>query len=502
LYPETPGRFFSFSPLTPFELNSHRHITFTLWTAQLLRIPNILPQKIQPTHFYKNTIQNMMYTPVSLLALVGAAQAHMSMFYPPPLGAAPSINKQSTTIDKEFNYPLGCCGSDGGDSEPSPGLCRGYLDKFDTEEASVTWQPGQDAYFQLTDHSYDPNAPGSTHYGGSCQVGFSVDKGKTWKLAASYHGACPLHTEDGSPEAQTFDFKVPNNMPEGDALFNWIWLNREHEAFSNCAKVNIASGSGSPAQPAKPSQSATTPKPPSQSYGSEPKPSQAPAQPQQPEDDGEETVPSATTPCPTTTGRPGSGPRPTPSPEDSEDNESSDDSEGSEDNEDSEDSEESNDSEGSDDTEDSDNSGDSEDSEGSETYDASEESSQPRPHREVKQGVRRYTVDGHSCECRREPLSSRCYCASASSSKRAAIEKKALRMHRRTLYKRVDACDWATAPPMEVSYFTSDAKCAPNAKSLMPDSDEFELGWDVSCGVVEGDGEYKIKMMECNMYGA
>jgi hypothetical protein len=117
---------------------------------------------------------------------------------------------------------------------------------------------------------------------------------------------------------------------------------------------------------------------------------------------------------------------------------------------------------------------------------------------------RRYQVDGHSCECRREALNSRCYCDADDSTpeKRAAVEKQALRMHRRTLYKRVDACDWATAPAMEVSYYTIDAKCAPNAKNLMPDSDTFELGWDVKCGVVQGDGEYKIKMMDCNMYGA
>ena len=48
-------------------------------------------------------------------------------------------------------------------------------------------------------------------------------------MAASYHGACPHATEDGSPEAQTFDFKVPTGMPEGDAIFGWVWLNREHE---------------------------------------------------------------------------------------------------------------------------------------------------------------------------------------------------------------------------------------------------------------------------------
>lgn len=216
----------------------------------------------------------------------------------------------------------------------------------------------------------------------------------------------------------------------------------------NCAKVKITGGSGSttPSNPSTPAQSGTAPQPPSQSYGSKPAPSQAPTQPQTPEDTEEE-------------------------PENTDD---------SEDVEDVEDSDES-------------------DSEG-------DWSKKPwwayKPHREVKQGARRYTVDGHSCECRREPGNSRCYCETTDSEKRAVIEKKALRIHRRTLYKRVDACDWNSAPAMEVSYYTSDAKCAPNAKILTPESDNFELGWDVSCGVVEGDGEYKIKMMECNMYGA
>ena len=72
-------------------------------------------------------------------------------------------------------------------------------------------------------------------------------------------------------------------------------------------------------------------------------------------------------------------------------------------------------------------------------------------------------------------------------------------MHRRTFYKRVDACDWNSAPAMEVSYYTPDANCAPNAKAHMPKSDAFELGWDVSCGVVEGQSEFEIKMMSCAM---
>lgn len=122
-----------------------------------------------------------------------------------------------------------------------------------------------------------------------------------------------------------------------------------------------------------------------------------------------------------------------------------------------------------------------------------------RPHQKVKAGTRRYAVDGSRCECRRDELTlaARCFCDSTNK----AVERKALRMHRRTLYKRVDACDWNSAPNMEVSYYTPDANCAPNAKANMPESDTFELGWDVNCGVVEGLSEYEIKTMSCDMYG-
>lgn len=166
---------------------------------------------------------------ISLLALAGAAQAHMSLWYPPALGAAKEANKESKTTngDPELNFPLGCCDSDGQPTEPSPGVCRGHLDLFDKEDAQVTWQAGQQAYFQISDHTYTADAPGGTHYGGSCQVGFSVDKGKTWKVAASYNGNCPLRGKSGAPEVQTFDFTVPTGMPEGKALFAWVWLNRK-----------------------------------------------------------------------------------------------------------------------------------------------------------------------------------------------------------------------------------------------------------------------------------
>lgn len=444
----------------------------------------------------------MIYTnALSVLALAGAAHAHMSMYYPAPLGGAPSINPQSTgKLDTTFNFPLGCCGEDGGDSLDSPGICRGHLDKYDTEHATVTWKPGQDAFFQLTAYSYDPSAPGGTHSGGSCQVGFSVDKGKTWKVAASYDGACPHATTDGSPEAQTFDFKVPTNMPEGDAIFGWIWLNREHEAFMNCAKVHISSGSGddTPSQSEQPAPSSTQSEEPVYSE-TESVATSTPSS--QPTDDGGYGQP------PTTTTNGGNVVTVTtvvattvyqtaePTEMAVEAAEATTRSEGSDNPEDGETSE------GSQANSNHWGQGRSQD-EVRETLTGSQANSshwgQGRPHDKVKRNTRRYQVDGSTCDCSRDELTlaARCSCDTTN----ANIERKALRLHRRTFYKRTDACDWNTAPAMETSYYTHDAKCAPNAKVKKPVSDDFELGWDVNCGVVSGISEYTIKTFSCDMY--
>ena len=191
-----------------------------------------------------HTYCTMYVVRIILASLVTTARAHMSLWYPPPLGGNREANSFTIQVDKEFNFPIGCCNSQGEPTLPSPGDCRGHLALLDTEEGrpQVTWEPGQDAYFKLSDHMYSIGVPGSTHYGGSCQIGFSVDKGQTWKVAASYHGNCP-HRDKDMP--QVFEFKVPLNIPTGIAVFAWIWLNREHEFFMNCAAVQISLGSSS-----------------------------------------------------------------------------------------------------------------------------------------------------------------------------------------------------------------------------------------------------------------
>ncbi|KAF1364607.1 hypothetical protein EJ07DRAFT_99669 [Lizonia empirigonia] len=425
-----------------------------------------------------------MYTKaISLLALAGAAQAHMSLWYPGPLGGAKEANKASTDsdVDPELNFPLGCCDSEGNPTAKSPGVCRGHLDLFDKEDAQVTWQPGQDAYFQLSDYTYTADAPGGTHYGGSCQVGFSTDRGETWKVAASYNGNCPLRGEDGSPEVQTFDFKVPTGMPEGKALFAWLWLNREHESFMNCAAVQIGEGSGNtttPTNPAKPSVSATKPTAPSSSA----------YQPTQPDEEDQYSA----APSPTSTRAAGSPSYPTasasPTKPDDEDSTGkpsydapSDDSDDSSDEDDS-----------TDDTEESD----------------KKWSGRPgRWNSHRHQSVKYKMIDEHKCKITSRDdraVDASCDCKAASgcsTQKRGLVERKALRMARRdALKKRTDACAWNSAPSMVVSYYTVDAKCAPNAKMNVPESDTFEIGWMEPCGVVEGDGEYPIKEMDCNMF--
>jgi len=164
------------------------------------------------------------------------------------------------------------------------------------------------------------------HWGGSCQVGFSVDAGKTFQVATSYHGNCPHRDGGESADGQTFDFTVPADIPTGDVVFAWqvfrpthththttpnhptplihtipphptppcteqtarqtlteplhhhrTWYNREQEFNMNCAAITItgpsfsSSSSGTtppaaPAAPAKVAAPAPAPAPSASSY--------------------------------------------------------------------------------------------------------------------------------------------------------------------------------------------------------------------------------------------
>lgn len=276
----------------------------------------------------------------------------------------------------------------------------------------------------------------------------------------------------------------------------------------NCAAVQIGEGSGNtttPTNPAAPSVSATKPsKPTSSGY--------APSQSDKPDDEPQYSTVPAPTSSPTG-GRPSypdSSAAPskpdssaTPSKPDNEDSDEEEPSYEAPPEDNSEDTDSSD--------EEDDNSGDESDDEGSDNEDSENETDNKwngrpgrwHPHRH--QSYKYKMVDEHKCKIDSVAKRAECECKASSgctSEKRALVERKAVRMVRRdALKKRAGACAWDSAPSMVVSYYTVDAACAPNAKMNAPESDTFEIGWMEPCGVVEGDGEYPIKEMDCNMFG-
>lgn len=202
----------------------------------------------------------------------------MHLEWPPTLKGANNPFTQGDP-DPYLNYNYGCCGRE------VPGPCKGHLDLLDTDEGKpvVTWSPGQKVNFTLSGSS-TTEVKGGTHYGGSCQFGFSTDGGKTFKVAATWNGNCPHRDGSIDPSTQSFDFTVPADLPSGDRVVAaWTWLNREKEFNMNCAVVTIA-GSGEAQDPgyqpasssAAPKPSPTSSTPPKQSSAS---PSQPPAEP-------------------------------------------------------------------------------------------------------------------------------------------------------------------------------------------------------------------------------
>lgn len=164
----------------------------------------------------------------------------MQLYWPPPF-AAENNPHRTDAADPYLTYPYNCCG------KTTPFPCKGYLNLVGTPQGApvVTWTTGSSVNFSLTGIG--------NHYGGSCQVGFSVDNGTTWKVAKSFEGDCPHRNGGVDPAKQTFNFTVPVDMPSGNHIFAWIWINREQEFSMLCSSVKIVRGSKhitpSPASP-------------------------------------------------------------------------------------------------------------------------------------------------------------------------------------------------------------------------------------------------------------
>jgi hypothetical protein len=158
-------------------------------------------------------------------ALLAPALAHMNMMVPPPLRHRDNPNTQ--TVKPYYDFPLKKDGSD------FP--CKGYLDALDTPEGLpvATWPAGSQQMFayvplllcipscssanKITPTCDSLEGSGS-HYGGSCQLSLSYDRGQTFKVIKSYMGSCPHRLHGGD---QSFNFQIPKEAPSGDALFSW-----------------------------------------------------------------------------------------------------------------------------------------------------------------------------------------------------------------------------------------------------------------------------------------
>ncbi|KAJ5643466.1 uncharacterized protein N7484_005973 [Penicillium longicatenatum] len=146
--------------------------------------------------------------------LASTATAHMQMMKPYPIRSP--LNKDAKG-QKDYSYtnPLQASGSD------YP--CKGYAkDDFDSQ---ATYQQGQ---------SYTMELDGSaTHDGGSCQLALTYDQGESFKVIESMLGDCPI--------AKKYDFQIPSDAPDGQALLAWTWFNKvgNREMYMNCAMVTI-----------------------------------------------------------------------------------------------------------------------------------------------------------------------------------------------------------------------------------------------------------------------
>ncbi|KAF5523889.1 hypothetical protein CGCA056_v004566 [Colletotrichum aenigma] len=163
--------------------------------------------------------------------LATIASAHMKMSSPVPYGAS-SLN----------NSPLDASGSD------FP--CKQRTGVYDAEGASNVYAQGAGGNLAFIGSA--------VHGGGSCQVSITYDakpdKNSVWKVIKSIEGGCPAKNADGNlgdnanqVNQDTYDFKIPSDMPAGNGTIAWTWFNKigNREMYMNCGPVTITGSAGS-----------------------------------------------------------------------------------------------------------------------------------------------------------------------------------------------------------------------------------------------------------------
>ena len=184
-----------------------------------------LPQSIKSRETNHIMLSLTLYL---IFALASSALAHLQLAYPAPFNASNNPHR-TTHEDPYLQYPYDCCGPGARWEYP----CRDYHNLLGTPDGlpTATWEVGSQQSWSM--------AGIGNHYGESCQVGFSIDHGETFRVSTSYEGNCPRRNAGNSPEGQDFPFSVPHDMTPGIHFFAWVWYNREQEFNMNCAAVNI-----------------------------------------------------------------------------------------------------------------------------------------------------------------------------------------------------------------------------------------------------------------------
>ncbi|KYK61272.1 extracellular protein [Drechmeria coniospora] len=168
------------------------------------------------------------------VALAALVNGHMEMTDPPPLGSTFNPNTDEAFKDYNMRSPMNITGND------FP--CRKHHEFMGTPRGKpvASWIPGQ---------SYSMTIAGSAdHKGGSCQASVSLDRGKSFKVIQSYIGNCP------PPGESKYDFTLPSDVPSGEMLFAWSWLNNmgNREMYMNCAVIDVKAGGKKRAAPSVP----------------------------------------------------------------------------------------------------------------------------------------------------------------------------------------------------------------------------------------------------------
>ncbi|KAI9825959.1 MAG: hypothetical protein M1826_006850 [Phylliscum demangeonii] len=163
-----------------------------------------------------------------LAALVATAQGHMLLAEPVPMGAS---SLQNGPINQD-NYP-----------------CQSTrANAFDDTGANTAMALGSTQTLRFKGSA--------VHGGGSCQVSITYDKQPTaasvFKVIHSIVGGCPAKNQVGNLRADpngngadTYAYKIPTDIPTGEATLAWTWFNKigNREMYMNCARITItASG--------------------------------------------------------------------------------------------------------------------------------------------------------------------------------------------------------------------------------------------------------------------